>query len=208
MSDKSFILKEFQETLTRFKEDEDKWENHTKAEYIKKCDELVYAQIEANLLSIETTGISSYLFKKINEFGVKVSDQYIRDIIPEQHTRNYNKSQVSLELTEDKWQEIETDDPTLTIEKNQYNEIKINGIEQRDREVKHHTPKEESKPKTNKETRQLTYLKACSKLANKFHLTFETLISRYNESDDIEMIIDKEIGNVEKKLKESSTICV
>ena len=54
----------------------------------------------------------------------------------------------------------------------------------------------------NKDTRELIYLKSCSKLANKFHLTFETLIDRYNKSDGVQEIIDNEIGNVELKLAE------
>ena len=201
MSDKSFILKEFQETLTRFKEDEDKWENNTKAQYIKKCDELVLAQINAKIIDIKVSSISSYLFSQLDNFGIKVSERTIQRNVPDEHKRNKLESDTMSVIDEDKWIKIDTDDPTITIEKNQYNEIKINGVEQRDREVKHHVTKE-SKPKATKDTRQLTYLKACSKLANKFHLTFETLISRYNESDDIEMIMDKEIGNVEKKLKE------
>lgn len=200
MSDKSFILKEFQETLTRFKEDEDKWENHTKAQYIKKCADLINAQIDAKIINIEVSGISSYLYSQLDNFDINISPRYIQLILPDNYKRNKLESEID-SLVEDKWTKIETDDPTVTLEKNQFNEIKINGVEQRDREIKHHITKE-SKPKITKDTRQLTYLKSCSKLANKFHLTFETLISRYNESDDIEMIMDKEIGNVEQKLKE------
>jgi hypothetical protein len=200
-SDKAFLLEELNNTLTRFKEDENRWENHTKAEYIKKCDELVARQVEEGVIAIETTGISSYLYKKINEYGIKVSDQYIRDIIPEEHTRNYNKSQLSLELEEDKWEQVETEDPSITIEKNQYNEIKINGKLQK--EVKE-APKvvKEEKPKQVKDTRTMVYLQSLDKLTNKFNHTIETLIKRYNASDEAQNILDEVIGDVEEKMKE------
>jgi hypothetical protein len=202
MSDKNFILKEFQDTLARFKEDENKWENNTKAAYIKKCAELVSAQIEAKIIDIETEGISSYLYSQLKNYDIEVSERTIQRTLPDNYKRNYSKSDNVSELEVEKWEVVPTDDPTITLEKNQFNEIKYNGVEQRDREVKQHTPKDESTTTTKKDTRQMTYLKSCSKLANKYHLTFETLISRYNESDDIEMIMDKEIGNVETKLKE------
>ncbi len=90
-----FALQELQDTLTRFKQDEDKWENHTKADYIKKCDDLVTAQVEAKTLNISIDGISSYLYKIINNFDIEVSDRYIRDVIPDNHTRNYIKSELT-----------------------------------------------------------------------------------------------------------------
>jgi hypothetical protein len=195
------ILKEFQSTLTRFKEDENKWENHTKAEYIKKCDELVEAQIQAKIINIEISGISSYLFKKLTEFGINVSERTIQTNIPESHKRNYNKSETLSQLEESNFIEIKTSDPTLKIEKDQYNDIKINGVEYSPK-PKPREPKieKESKPEI-KETDQLKYLTAMSKLANKFHLTLESLKDRYNDSIEGQAVIDKELGDVKEKLQ-------
>jgi hypothetical protein len=152
------------------------------------------------MIDIKINGISSYLYAQLNKEGITVSDRHIQKILPEDYKRNYNKTEDSSELTEQKWKTIETDDPSITIEKNQYNNIKINGVEQRAKEIKKETVQKPLTPKLNKDTRELVYLKSCSKLANKFHLTFETLIDRYNNSDEVQEIIDNEIGNVELKL--------
>jgi hypothetical protein len=195
----NFILKEFQETLTRFKEDENKWENNTKAAYIKKCAELLEAQIEAKIIDIKVSGISSYLFKKVTEFGIEVSERTIQRNLSDTYKQNYTKSDTLTDLEDIIWNEIPTTDDGLRIEKNQFNEFKINGKEQRNK-----APKKEIIStvviKKEKDSRQYTYLTAMSKLANKIHLTFETLKSRYNESDEIQALIDKELGDVEVKL--------
>jgi len=201
MSFSDKLLKQFQETLTQFKQDYDKWEKHTLAEYIKKCDELVEAQIEANIINIESSGISAYLYKKLNDFGISVTDRYIQKILPDNHKRNKSTSEHN-SLMEDKWENIETEDPTIKLEKNQYNDIKINGIEQRPKDKLKTIQKEKETPIKSKDTREYVYLTALSKLSNKFHLTIETLKTRYNESDEVQEIIDKELGDVEKKLQD------
>jgi hypothetical protein len=201
------ILQEFQNTLTRFKEDENKWENHTKAEYIKKCDELVTAQIENNIINIETEGISAYLFKKLTDFGIKVSEKTIQRNVPETHRRKYIKSDTLSDIEESVFLEVETEDPTIKIEKSQYNEIKINGTEYQAK-PKPKEPKEIigdaiiEEAKKQLETDQIKYIRAMSKMANKFHLTLDSLIDRYNESEESQKIIDKELGDVETKLKQ------
>jgi hypothetical protein len=155
------------------------------------------------MIDIKVNGISSYLYAQLNKEGITVSDRHIQNILPDDYKRNYIKSEQTSELEKQKWTVIQTDDPSLTIEKNQFNEIKINGVEQRAKETKkENIVQKPLKPKLNKETRELIYLKSCSKLANKFHLTFETLIDRYNNSDEVQEIIDNEIGNVELKLGE------
>jgi len=202
MTDSDFIIQEFHKTLTNFKEDEDKWENHTKAEYIKKCDELVMAQIDRGIINIEVESISSYLFKKINEFGIKCDNSTISRNIPDEHKRNYIKSCITQELEEPKYKKIETDDPTLTLEKDQFNDIKINGVDYIPKKAVKEKKESTVPVKEEKETNEYKYLAAMSKLANKFHLTFETLKNRYNESDEIQNIIDDNLGNVEAKLEE------
>ncbi len=168
-----------------------------------RCAEIVSNQINNKVIDIKVTGISSYLYSQLNKEGISVSDRHIQKILPDNYKRNYSKNEQSSELNQPKWTTIETDDPSLTIEKNQFNEIKINGVEQRAKETKkENIVQKPLKTKLNKDTREMVYLKSCSKLANKFHLTFETLIDRYNKSDEVQEIIDNEIGNVELKLGE------
>ena len=203
MSDIDFLNDQWRDTLNEFKEDYEKWERHTLKDYLTRCAEIVNNQIKYNMIDIKVNGISSYLYSQLNKEGITVSDRHIQKILPDDYKRNYSKTEQDSELTKAKWETIETDDPSITIEKNQFNEIKLNGVEQRAKETK----KEEIvqkplKPKLNKDTRELIYLKSCSKLANKFHLTFETLIDRYNKSDEVQEIIDNMIGNVELKLGE------
>ena len=203
MSDIDFLNDQWRDTLNEFKEDYEKWERHTLKDYLTRCAEIVNNQIKYNMIDIKVNGISSYLYSQLNKEGITVSDRHIQKILPDDYKRNYSKTEQDSELTKAKWETIETDDPSITIEKNQFNEIKLNGVEQRAKETK----KEEIvqkplKPELNKDTRELIYLKSCSKLANKFHLTFETLIDRYNKSDEVQEIIDNEIGNVELKLGE------
>ena len=203
MSDVDFLNNQWRDTLNEFKEDYEKWEKHTLKDYLTRCAEIVNNQIKYNMIDIKVNGISSYLYSQLNKEGITVSDRHIQRILPDDFKRKYNKTEQESELTKADWKTIETDDPSITIEKNQFNEIKLNGVEQRAKETK----KEEIvqkplKPKLNKDTRELIYLKSCSKLANKFHLTFETLIDRYNKSDEVQEIIDNEIGNVELKLGE------
>jgi hypothetical protein len=203
VSDIDFLNDQWRDTLNEFKEDYEKWERHTLKDYLTRCAEIVNNQIKYNMIDIKVNGISAYLYAQLNKEGITVSDRHIQKILPDDYKRNYSKTEQDSELTKAKWETIETDDPSITIEKNQFNEIKLNGVEQRAKETK----KEEIvqkplKPKLNKDTRELIYLKSCSKLANKFHLTFETLIDRYNKSDEVQEIIDNEIGNVELKLGE------
>lgn len=203
MSDAEFLHTQWRDTINQFKEDYDKWEKHTLKDYLMRCAEIVSNQINNKVIDIKVTGISSYLYSQLNKEGISVSDRHIQKILPDNYKRNYSKNEQSSELNQPKWTTIETDDPSLTIEKNQFNEIKINGVEQRAKETKkENIVQKPLKTKLNKDTREMVYLKSCSKLANKFHLTFETLIDRYNKSDEVQEIIDNEIGNVELKLGE------
>lgn len=204
MSDVDFLFKQWRTTLTEFKNDYDKWEKYTLGDYVARCGEIIRNQIESNMIDMQVSGISSYLFNQLDKEGIVVSARTIQTHLPDDYKRNYSKSEITSQLEEDNWTKIETDDPSLTIEKNQYNDIKINGVEQKAKEVKkkQETQAEESFRIEPKETRQYTYLTAMSKLANKFHLTLETLKNRYNESDKIQGIIDSELGDVESKLEQ------
>ena len=203
MSDSEFLLNQWRDTLRQFRDDYEKWEKHTLKDYLEKCAEIVNNQIKYKMIDIKVNGISAYLYAQLNKEGISVSDRHIRRSLPDNYKQNYNKTDNVSELEKQNWEIIETNDPSITIEKNQFNEIKINGVEQRAKEnKKENIVQKPLKPKLNKDTREMTYLKSCSKLANKFHLTFETLIDRYNKSDEVQKIIDNEIGNVELKLGE------
>ena len=202
MSDEHFLLEQWHDTLHQFREDYEKWERHTLKDYLEKCAEIVNNQIKYKMLDIKVEGISAYLYAQLNKEGITVSDRHIQNILPEDYKRNYNKTEQDSELEKQNWEIIETEDPSIRLEKNQFNSIKINGVEQRAKEIKKETTQQPLKSKSNKDTRELIYLKSCSKLSNKFHLTFETLIDRYNKSDEVQKIIDNEIGNVELKLGE------
>jgi hypothetical protein len=200
VSDEHFLLEQWHDTLAQFRSDYEKWEKHTLKDYLEKCAEIINNQIEYKMIDIKVDGISSYLYSQLSKEGIVVTDRYIRQILPDNYKRNYIQTEHSSELEKENWEIIETNDPSITIEKNQFNNIKINGVEQRAKETKKETMQKPLTPKSNKNTRELIYLKSCSKLANKFHLTFETLIDRYNNSDEVQKIIDNEIGNVELKL--------
>jgi len=196
------MLQEFQNTLIRFKQDEDKWENGTKSEYIKKCGELVEAQIIAKLIDIEIDGISTYLYKKLGEFGISVTQRTIQTSLPDSYKRNYSKSETASQLTEDKWEKIETENLEVTIEKNQFNEFKINGIEVKNREAPRTTTTITKTTIDPKDTDQYKFLSALVKLSNKIGLTLESVQSRYNESDSNQEIIDAQLGDVKIKMQE------
>ncbi len=203
MSDVDFLFKQWRKTITEFKNDYDKWEKYTLGDYVARCGEIIRNQIENNMIDLKVSGISSYLYSELDKEGIVVSDRTIRRNLPDIYKQNYSRTDTLSELESDKWTRIDTDDPTITLEKNQYNDIKINGVEQKAKEVKKkETQAEESFRLEPKETRQYVYLTAMSKLANKFHLTLETLKNRYNESDKIQEIIDNEIGDVEDKLEQ------
>ena len=202
MSDERFLLEQWHDILEQFRGDYEKWERHTLKDYLERCAEIINNQIKYKMLDIKVNGISAYLYAQLNKEGITVSDRHIQNILPEDYKRNYNKTEQDSELDKPNWEIIETEDPSIRLEKNQYNNIKINGVEQRAKEIKKETTQQPLKSKSNKDTRELIYLKSCSKLSNKFHLTFETLIDRYNKSDEVQEIIDNEIGNVEIKLGE------
>lgn len=202
MSDSDFLLKEWRKTLTEFKDDYDKWQKHTLGDYVAKCGEIIRNQIESKVIDIKVQNISSYLFSQLDKEGIEISVRTIQRNLPDTYKQNQIKGDnVTSFLDEELFTEIETSDNSVKIEKSQFNTFKINGVEQKNKEIKKNITVEIKEPTKNKTTRQFVYLNAMSKLANKFHLTFETLISRYNESDEIQFTIDKELGNVEEKLK-------
>jgi len=126
--DKELILKKFRDTINELREDFNKWHTHTLVEYVKKCAEIAENAIEAGILTIKKTEISSYLYNEFSKEGIEISDRHIRRVLPEKYKRNYSDSDIMSELKEAEWKTEETKD--YRIERNQTNldEVKIGGI--------------------------------------------------------------------------------
>jgi len=166
--DKEFLRTKWVDTFNRFREDWNRWEQHTLKDYILEFAELVELQIEASLLTIEREDISSYLNKQFVEDGKDVSSRYIQEILPSNFKRNYSESELNTQLNEQHYVTIKTDDPTILLEKDQFNDIKINGVEQVARKVVTSEPIEPIKsiisPNTNNTTKSLYALEQIGSL--------------------------------------------
>jgi len=145
--DKEFLRTRWNNTFNRFREDWNKWENHTLKMYIEELAELADLQIDAKILDIDRQDISSFLNKQFIEDGKNVSDRYIREVLPDQFKRNYLESELHSELNESSWVTISTVDPTILLEKSQYNDIRINGVEQ--------VPRKEPKTESTEPTKEI-----------------------------------------------------
>jgi hypothetical protein len=126
--DKESILQQWNDTIRQFREDYDRWEKHTLKEYILRCAEIAERQVEAKLIDIPTTGISSYLFKKLNEEGIKVSDKWIQEILPQNFKRNYSESELTSELKKKDYKTI-YEDVNYKLEADDTGHYKINDVE-------------------------------------------------------------------------------
>ena len=134
--DKEFLRTRWNNTFNRFREDWNRWENHKLKSYIIELAELADLQIEAKILDIERHDISSYLNKMFIEDDKQVSTSYIREILPSEFKRNYIESPLNSDLNESIYVTVETEDPTILLEKDQFNDIRINGVEQVPRKEK------------------------------------------------------------------------
>jgi len=125
--DKEFLRTKWNQTWSRCRADVDKSES-TLQDYIKELAEIAEQQIEAGILEIRMKDISSYLNKQfINE------DRYVERSIQFALPPKYKQVGTNLEsetLRESIYVKIETEDPTILLEKDQFNDIRINGIEQ------------------------------------------------------------------------------
>ena len=110
---------------TDFKNDFDKWEKNTLGDYVARCGDIIRNQIDHQMIGIEVSGISSYLYKQLDKEGIIVSERTIQRNLPDNYKRNYIISDNVTELTEDDWTEIKTEDESVLIETNQYNQFKI-----------------------------------------------------------------------------------
>ena len=125
--DKEFLRTRWTNTFNRFRDDWNTWENHTLRTYIEELAELADLQINANILDIERQDISSFLNKQFIEDGKSVSPEYIREILPSQFKRNYSISRLNLDLNESVWVTISSDDSVNLVERDQFNDFRIDG---------------------------------------------------------------------------------
>ncbi len=128
--DKEFLRERWNNTFNRFRDDWNRWENHTLKLYIEELAELADLQINAKILDIERQDISSFLNKQFIQDGKNVADRYIREVLPSHFKRNYLDSEHYSVLNESTWVTVTTEDPTILLEKDQFNDIRINGVEQ------------------------------------------------------------------------------
>ena len=137
VKEKEFLRTRWNKTFNRFREDWNRWENHTLKQYVLEFAELADLHIKAGLIGIKRKEISSYLVTQFIKDGRRVSPRYIQEILGEEYKRNYSESELNTQLKEPTWVTIETADPGIILERDQFNDIKINGVEQ--------TPKKEVK---------------------------------------------------------------
>jgi len=122
--DKEFINKRWGDTLNRFKEDFDKWENHSKIDYVRQLVEITDLKIQSGLLDIETSDIGNYLIVQLSDYDV--SERTIYRACSSEQKGKYFKSDNMSQLGESDWQQVAKSDTEL-LEKDQFNNYKVNG---------------------------------------------------------------------------------
>jgi len=55
LSDSDFLLKQWRDTLTEFKDDYDKWQKHDLAEYIERCGSIIKNQIDHKIIDVSVS---------------------------------------------------------------------------------------------------------------------------------------------------------
>ena len=124
--DKDFINVKWNNKWTDFREDWNRWENHTLADYIKEFAEIAALKIDAGLVGIKKQEISSYLVSELIRDGRRVTPRYVQEVLPPQYKRNYSQSELSSQLEEQKFSVV-AESNTDVFEKDQFNNYKING---------------------------------------------------------------------------------
>ena len=122
--EKNFINKRWHTTLTKFQEDFDKWEYHTKTEYVRQLAEIVDLKIQANLLDIKPSMIANYLIVQLNDYGVSERTIYYA-CTPEQKGKYFQSASIA-DLEEPEWKTAAKSDTEL-LEKDQFNNYRVNG---------------------------------------------------------------------------------
>jgi len=164
--DKDFINTKWSQKWNSFREDWNRWENHTLADYIKEFAEIAALKIDADLIGIKKQEISSYLVSELIRDGRRVTPRYVQEVLPSHYKRNYSQSELSSQLEEQNWNVVATSD-TDVFEKDQFNNYKINN--EMVTIVKHQRPEPSDKPqptqvKLNDTTKSIFALEQCGSL--------------------------------------------
>ena len=128
--DKEFLRTKWNQTWSRCREDVDKSES-TLQDYIKELAEIAENQIKAQILDIRINQISSFLNKEFLK-----EDRDIERSIQFALSPKYKQTGTNLEsetLRDSNWITIETTDPAILLEQNQFNDFRINGVEKVDK---------------------------------------------------------------------------
>ena len=189
MNDKDFINSQWRETINSLREDYNKWENHTLKEYVLKCGELAERMIEYEILELDKTDISSYLFNEFTREGIEISQRHIQQTLPSDYKRNYLESELTSQLNEPDWI-TKTDKPDLFIQQNQFGDYRINGVEQRPITETVNVKEVLTVNPVNKKSDEITKtLFALGKCGNILERIADALMDKYNESEEYEKII-------------------
>lgn len=162
--DKEFINKRWGDTLNRFKEDFDKWENHSKIDYVTQLIEITDLKIQSGLLDIETSDIANYLIVQLTDFDV--SERTVYRACSSEQKGKYFKSDNMSQLGESDWTTAAKSDTEL-LEKDQFNNYKVNG--ELVTKVKFQRPESSDTPqpiqvKLNDTTKSIFALEQCGSL--------------------------------------------
>lgn len=136
MSDADFINEKWNQVIQSFREDYNKWEKHTLADHVKEAADVIALKIEHNLLNIEKSDISSYLFKELRKQEIEVSDRTIQRNLPPQY-KHSEKSRLFADTMssshEPVWEVISVPDSNVLVEQDQEGNIRVNGVLQQDK---------------------------------------------------------------------------
>ena len=122
--DKEFINQRWHDTIQNFKADFDKWENHSKIDYVRQLIEITDLKIQSGLLDIETSDIANYLIVQLTDYDV--SERTIYRACNTEQKGKYFKSDNMSQLEEPEWKQVAKSDTEL-LEKDQFNHYRVNG---------------------------------------------------------------------------------
>ena len=124
--DKEFLRIKLSDTFNRLRDDWGSWK-HTLKSYIQELADIVNLQIEAKIHDFESKDISSYLNRMFVEDGHPGHDDYIRECLPSNFKGNYSRSELNTDLNESVWVTVSSDNSVDLIQKDQFNDFRVNG---------------------------------------------------------------------------------
>lgn len=130
--DREEILQKEKNIIQSLRNDFNVWDKQKLSDYILRYAEVVKLEIEYGILSITDDQISTHIFKQFIKENIPISDRRIREALPANYKRNYNQSAGNAELHDESVWTIISDDTDL-IEKDQFDNFRINGKIQQDK---------------------------------------------------------------------------